>query len=373
MIYFDNAATTKVNEEVLDSFNYVVKNYIGYSSSLHKEGLKASELEKKAREQIASFFKCNNEEVLFTSGATESNNLAIKGVAFRYKNRGNHIITTKIEHLSVLNTFRQLEKEFNFKVTYLDVDENGVVSVDELKKAITNETILVSIMAVNNEVGSIQPIEEIASLLKNYPQIHFHTDATQAIGKINIDYHDVSLITLSGHKINSFKFSGILIKRKDTDLMPLITGGGHQFNYRSGTTNVPMEVSLAKAIRLAFIHQKENYDYVKKLRDYFVEKMSSIAGVKFNSNDNCSPFIISFYTNKKASVVAEALSNKEIYVSTKSACSSKKESSSYVLLAMHKDSYVASNSIRVSFCKDNTFQEVDIFYQELKNILSTLK
>ncbi len=373
MIYFDNAATTIVNDEVLNSFNNCVKNYMGNSSSLHQEGLKASLLEKKATEQIASFFNAKEDEVYFTSGATESNNMAIKGVAFYYKNRGNHIITTKIEHLSVLNTFKQLEEKFGFEVTYLDVDENGIVDINELKNNIKDNTILVSIMAVNNEVGSIEPIEAIGKLLKNYPKIHFHVDATQAIGKIKINYDNVDLITLSGHKIHSFKASGLLIKRHNTNLEPLITGGGHQHNLRSGTTSVPIEVSLAKAIRLSFTNLEKNYLYVKSLQEYFFLQGSKINNLKFNSTLSSSPYIISFYTNKKASVVAEALSNKEIYVSTKSACSSKKESTSYVLEAMHKDKYIASNSIRVSFDEHNTKEEIDIFFKELEHILKTIK
>lgn len=372
MIYFDNAATTRVYKEVIDSFNYAVTNYIGNSSSLHKEGLRVLELEKKASKQIASFLNASEDEVIFTSGATESNNLAIKGVAMRYQKRGKHLITTQIEHLSVLNTFRSLE-ELGFEVTYLGVDDNGLIDINELESSIRSDTILVSIMTVNNEVGSIQDIEKIGKLLKKYPKIHFHTDATQAIGKINMDYSNVDLITLSGHKIHSFKFSGILIKRKGTDLVPIIVGGGHQNNLRSGTTNVPNEVSLAKAIRLGFEKQKSNYDYVCKLRDYFVDKISSISGVIFNSNRDCSPFIISFSVNKKASVVVEALSNREIYVSTKSACSSKKENGSYVLEAMHKDSWVVSNSIRVSFDEYNTFDEIDVFYEALSQILSNIK
>lgn len=372
MIYFDNAATTKVYQEIIDSFNSALVNYIGNSSSVHKEGIKALELEKKATRQIASFFNCDENEVIFTSGATESNNLAIKGVSLRYKNRGKHIITTKIEHLSVLNTFKQLEDD-GFEVTYLDVDSNGLVSLDDLKNSIRDDTILVSIMTVNNETGSIQDIEGIAKLLKNYPKIHFHSDATQAIGKIKVNYDDVDLITLSGHKIHSFKFSGLLIKRKSTDLVPLIVGGGHQNNLRSGTTNVPLEVCLSKAIRLSFVNQEKNYQKVCKLRDYFFEKLSSIDGVKFNSYKEGSPYIISFSTDKKASVVAEALSNREIYVSTKSACSSKKESFSYVLEAMGKDKWVISNSIRVSFDENNTLEEIDKFYCSLKEILTSLK
>lgn len=372
MIYFDNAATTKVYQEIIDSFNNALIRYMGNSSSTHKEGLKALELEKKATQQIASFFSCQEDEVIYTSGATESNNMAIKGVAFRYQNRGKHLITSKIEHLSVLNTFKQLE-EFGFKVTYLDVDENGVIDLMDLENNITDDTILVSIMTVNNETGSIQDIASIGKLLKKYPKIHFHTDATQAIGKLNVDYSNVDLITLSGHKIHSFKFSGLLIKRKTTDLVPLIVGGGHQNNLRSGTTNVPLEVALSKAIRLSFIRQEENYKKVEELRDYLFSKLLLIEGIKLNSTKSGSPYIISFSTNKKASVVAEALSNKEIYVSTKSACSSKKEAYSYVLEAMNKDKWVISNSLRVSFDENNTKEEIDIFCEELNHILKTIK
>lgn len=373
MIYFDNAATTSVNEEVLKSFNYAVKNYMGNSSSLHKEGLRVLEMEKKAIHQVASFFHAEDNEVYFTSGATESNNMAIKGVAFYYQNRGKHLITTKIEHLSVMNTFKQLEEKFGFTVTYLDVDEKGILNLEDLKKAIREDTILVSVMAVNNEVGSIQNIEEIGLFLKKYPKIHFHCDATQAIGKIKINYDNVDLITLSGHKIHSFKASGLLIKRSSTMLEPLITGGGHQNNLRSGTTSMPMEVALAKAIRLAFEGQEIRYQKAKKLQEYFFQKASKISGIKFNSDLNGSPFILSFVVNKKASVVSEALSNKEIYVSTKSACSSKKESFSYVLEAMGKSSYEAANSLRVSFDEENTMEEIDIFFVELERILNSIK
>ncbi len=373
MIYFDNAATTSVKEEVLDSFNYAVRNYSGNSSSLHKEGLKAAELEKKARMQIASFFHASEDEVIFTSGATESNNMALKGVAFRYRKRGAHIITTKTEHLSVLNTLRQLEEEFGFDVTYLDVDEYGRVTPEQVRKAIREETILVSVMAVNNENGAIQPVEEIGKMLKSYPKIRFHSDATQAIGKIDIDYSSIDLVTLSGHKIHSFKSAGILIKRKTTDLFPLITGGGHQNNLRSGTTNVPGEAALARAIRLAFTSQKENYEYVRGLNDYLRMRLREIDGIELNSDEACSPFILSFSVPKKASVVSEALSNREIYVSTKSACSSKKDSGSYVLEAMRAPKWNVFNSLRVSFSRENTLAEIDVFVETLKEVLNSIR
>ena len=371
MIYFDNAATTMIDEDVLKSFLGAQKLAIGNASSTHQLGYAALEFEKKAKKQIASFFNCNEEDVIFTSGATESNNLAIKGVIERYKNRGKHIITSKIEHLSVLNSIKELEEK-GFIVTYIDVDKNGVIDLNQLIDAMRDDTILVSIMTVNNETGAIQPIEEIARIIKKYPNAHFHTDATQSIGKINIDYSNVDLITFSGHKINSFKGMGALIKRNGTDLVHQISGGGHQNGYRSGTTNVPGEIALAKSLRIAFESQHDNYVKVRKLYDHMIHRLNLIQGIDVHCK-NGSPFIISFEVPKKASVVAEALSNREIYVSTKSACSSKKQSSSYVLEAMGLTSWACSNSIRVSFCKNNTIEEVNIFCDTLIEILNSIK
>lgn len=372
MIYFDNAATTKVDNGVLESFNMAIKEFFANSSSTHLEGFKSANIEKKARLQVANLFSADERDVIFTSGATESNNLAIKGVALKYKNRGKHIITTSIEHLSVLNACKDLEK-YGFEVTYINPNENGIVSWESVKKVIRDDTILVSIMAVNNEVGTIEPIEEIAEKLKDYPKIHFHTDATQAIGKIDINYNNVDLISLSGHKIHSFKAAGVLIKRSNTQIEPLFSGGGHQYDMRSGTTNVPGEIALAKALRIAFEKQKERYEYVMTLKMHLIERIKEIPSVIINSNDCCSPFIFSFCCSKKGSVVAEALSNKKIYVSTKSACSSRKNGESYVLRAINKSDWICSNSIRLSFSYENTLHEIDIFIDELKDVISKIK
>lgn len=373
MIYFDNAATTTVDKEILSSFNLAVEQLMGNSSSSHREGMKASLMEQKARRQAASFFGASEEEVVFTSGATESNNLALRGCAFRYRSRGKHIITTKIEHLSVLETCRQLQELFGFEVTYLDVDPSGVILLEDLKRSIREDTILVSVMAVNNEVGSIQPIAEIGELLQQYPKVHFHVDATQAIGKVVVDYRNVDLISLSGHKINSFKAAGLLIKRKKTELLPILTGGGHQHGLRSGTTNVPGEIALAKALRLAFGQQSGRYAHVSDLKARLVKGLRQIPGIELNSPAEASPFIVSFSVPKKGSVVAEALSNRDIYVSTKSACSSKKESVSYVLGAMGKSRWAQANSLRVSFSYENTAEEVDEFLRSLREILEEIK
>ena len=373
MIYLDNAASTSLNEDVLESYHKFVKEFFGNPSSSHGLGIKGADFELKARRQIASLFNVKENDIIFTSGATEANNLAIKGAALYYKERGNHLITTKVEHPSVLEAFKQLEEEFGFEVTYLDVDEFGVVSIDDLKNALKNETILVSIMAVNNEVGAINNIKEIASLLSNYKKVLFHSDITQAVGKINIDLNNVDMASLSLHKVHGFKGSGILIKRSTISLLPLLSGGGQEFNFRSGTNNLPIEVSAAKTLRIAFDNQKKYYARIKELRDFLFDEISLIDGVKINSSKSGSPYIFNFSIKKKASVVVEYLSSKSIYVSTKSACSSKKSSSSYVLEAMNCSKEEASNAIRVSLNYETSKEELCVFIKELKNALNTIK
>ena len=332
-IYFDNAATTSLDETILESYDAFVKEYYANAASVHTFGLRSAEFEEKARKQIASLLKWKEEEVIFTSGATESNNLAIKGVAFSYRSRGNHLITTKVEHASCLEAFRQLE-QFGFEVTYLDVKSDGTIAYEDLENAIKENTILVSIMAVNNETGAIHDLTKIGKIIKKYPKIFFHSDITQAIGKIPLDLELVDLASMS---------------------------------------NVPLEVSAAKTIRLALLKQKENYQKVQKLRDLLWDGLKKIEGVTLNSTLNGSPYIVNFSVLKKASVVVEALSKKEIYVSTKSACSSKKSSLSYVLKAMGKEDKEAKNAIRVSFSDYSTSQEVELFLKELKEILNDIQ
>lgn len=373
MIYLDHAASTPVSEEIQDSFNKVAMKYYANPASVHRFGLEAYELEKKARQQIADLFGVESNEVLFTSGATEANNLAIKGTAFKYKNRGNHLITTKVEHPSVLNAFMQLEEEFGFRVTYLNVDAKGQVDFNELKEAIDNQTILVSIIAVNNEVGAINDIDQIGRYLKQYPKVIFHSDITQAVGKIKQNYQNVDLLSLSAHKLNGFKGSGLLIKKKNIDLLPLLSGGGQELNLRSGTNNLPYEVCLAKALRIAFEKQEEHYQKVLSLNKYLIEKLQHLEETKLNSTEMGSPYIVNFSINKKASVVAEALSLQDIYVSTKSACSSKKSSSSYVLEAMGKSKNEASNAIRISLSYLNQEAELETFIKALEKILKNTR
>ena len=368
IIYLDNAATTLVNPEVLDSYNKTKTQYFANPSSIHISGQESSRLLSKAREQILSLLNVNDDELIFTSGATEANNLAIKGYALRYQNRGKHLITTAIEHPSVLEAFKQLEDNFGFEVTYLPINKNGVIEINDLKNAIRKDTILVSIMAVNNEIGSINNINEISNLLKDYPLIAFHSDVTQGIGKINLPYEKMDMFSFSGHKIHGLNSSGALIKRKKIELLPLLSGGGQENNFRSGTNDVALAVSLAKAMRLSISSLDHNFAKIKQFSEVLLTYLKENPSLyEINSFDN--PYIVNFSSlTKKASVVVESLSTRGIMVSSVSACHAKKEPISYVIKALGKSDELAHNTIRVSFSSDNNIEDVNALIFNLKNI-----
>ena len=374
IIYLDNASTSKVNPEVLESFNQITLKYFANPSSIHLLGQEAHRLLEKSREQILSLFKLNNHDLIFTSGATEANNLAIKGYAFANKGRGNHIITTAIEHPSVLDTVKALEK-YGFEITILPVNEKGVIEVNSLKAAIKDNTILVSIMAVNNETGAINPIKEAGELLKAYPKIAFHVDMTQAIGKVDIPFDNIDMFSFTGHKIHGLLGSGALIKEKKIILEALNSGGGQENNLRSGTNTLALSASLAKALRLTIKSQKENYQRVSNLRDYLINYLKDNPDkYRLNSFNLDNPYIVNFsLLQHKASVVVEALSNKEIMVSSLSACHSKNEDYSYVVYAMNQDMKLAHNTIRVSFSYENTVDDVNALIRALKQIVKEIK
>ena len=374
IIYLDNAATSKVYPEVLDSYNQITLKYFANPSSIHKLGQESNRLLEKSREQILSLLNLTHHEVIFTSGATEANNLAIKGYALANRSRGNHLITTAVEHPSVLNTFKALEK-YGYEITILPVNKKGTIEVNSLKAAIKDNTILVSIMSVNNETGAINPIKEVGELLKDYPKIAFHVDMTQAIGKIDIPLDNVDMFSFSGHKIHALLGSGALIKEKKIIFEPIANGGGQENNYRSGTNTLALSATLAKALRISLKEQKENYQKVSKLRDYLVSYLKDNPDLYcLNSLDNNNPYIVNFsLLNHKASVVVEALSNKGIMVSSLSACHSKNEDYSYVVLAMNNDMKLAHNTIRVSFSYDNTVDDVNALIRGLKQIMKEIK
>lgn len=373
LIYLDNAATTAVNEEVLEAYVKAKTSYFANPSSIHASGQQANRLLDKARSQIISLLNTPNHEVIFTSGATESINLAIKGYALKYQNRGKHIISTEIEHPAVKESLEQLKTLFGFDITYLKVDEKGLINVKDLESSIRKDTILVSVMAINNEVGVIEPIKEIADILVKYPSIIFHSDVTQAIGKIDLPYTDIDMFSFSGHKIHGLNSTGVLIKRNNLDILPINSGGGQENNFRSGTNDVAGAVSLAKALRLSLDKMKTNYQNIKVLHDK-LEKYILENKDLYHLNSGINPYIVNFSTiTKKASVIVEGLSNHNIMVSSTSACHAHKEHISEVVLAMSNNMPLAKNTIRISFDENNTLEEIDTLINVLDQLIKEVK
>ena len=377
LIYLDNASTTRVNEEVLKVYNDTHVVYFANPSSIHKEGQKSFYLLNRSKEEILRLFNLKDHEVIYLSGATEANNLAVKGVALRYKNRGNHLITTAYEHPSILEAYAQLEKEFGFKVTYLKPNEDGIITSQMVETAMTDKTILVSIMAVNNEIGAINPIEDISNLLEKYPKAIFHVDACQAIGKLEkeINYSKVDLLTISGHKIHGLVGFGALIKKKKIELLPLNSGGGQEYGYRSGTEDLANANALVKAVQLALKDEKKNYVHVKEMANRLLAYLRSKPELyELNVPSVINPYIINFSTiSKKGSVVVEALSNNNIMVSSTSACHSSKEKGSYVVASLGKSEKAINNTVRVSLDSSNTMEEIDTFVSILDEIIGEIR
>ena len=367
-IYLDNAATTKPNKDVVALYNDIELNHFGNSGSIHKLGVDSSNYLNKARDSILKTFGLKNHKVYFVGNSTEANNLAIKGFSRKYKSRGKHLITTNIEHPSVLECFKELENE-GFEVTYLKVNSEGKVNPDDLERAIRKDTILVSIMGTNNEIGSINNIKELASIVHKNPKVMFHVDTTQDIGKTELDFNDIDMFVVSSHKIHGLKGSGALIAKRSISFEPIINGGGQEEGLRSGTVSVAMACALAKAIKNAYPIKN-----IQEIHSILVESLFKLPGIEMNSPKDSSPFIVNFsLLEKKAAVVVEALSNKNIFVSSVSACHSKKEASSYVVQAIGKNDKLAHNTIRVSLDKNTTIEEVETFVSELKTILETIK
>lgn len=370
MIYLDYSATTPVHNEVLDTFVKVTKDYIGNPNSLHKLGVESKRLIDASTKQIATLLGVKEKEVIYTSGATEANNLAIKGVCEKYKNRGKHIITTRLEHSSVTAPISYLVN-CGYDVDFIELDDNGMVPIENLKKLIREDTILVSICSVNSEIGLIQNIEEIGKFLKEYPKIIFHSDMTQSIGKINISLENVDLVSFSAQKFYGLKGIGCLIKKENISLEPIIHGGKSTTVYRSGTPAVALIASLAKALRLIFIDSDKRYEEVSRLNAYTREKLSNIKGVHINSNSYCSPYILNIsIENIKSEVMLHALEEEEIYISTQTACSS--GGYSQALLDFTKNQSYAENSLRISLSylttKEELIKFIKIFEQKMKEL-----
>lgn len=362
MIYLDYSATTPVNEEVLKVFNKVCLEYPGNSNSLHSLGIKSKELEDYATEKIAKLLKVKPSELIYTSGSSESNNTAIKGVCNKYKNRGNHIITTNLEHSSVIAPLNYLTKE-GFIVDYVKIKDNGLVDIDNLKELLTDETILVSISIVDSEIGLRQNIDEIGKLLKEYPKCIFHVDCTQGIGKINIDFTNIDLASISAHKFYGLKGIGLLIKKENIVIEPLIHGGKSTTIYRSGTPPLPLIVSLMKALELIIPNIDKNYEYITKLNNIIKDKLSTYELVHINSTENSIPHILNFSLLKiKPETFIHALEEYNIFISTKSACSKSNTISSSVY-ALTKNEELSYQTLRISLSYLTTIEEVNKFLE----------
>lgn len=374
MIYLDNSATTKPDPSVIETFEYVSKNLFANPSSIHKLGSEVDGFYTQVRKQASQLLSVSDKEIIFTSGGTESNNLAITGTAFAYKNRGKHIITTEIEHASVYNTYQSLEA-LGFDVTFLPVDQGGRVSLEDLKKALREDTILVSIMYVNNELGTLQPVEEIGELLLDYPKVKFHIDAVQAFSKvsININKLNVDLLTLSGHKIHALKGSGLLYVREGTKLKPLFHGGEQELDLRAGTENVANQAAFVRAMRLALEKEKQLAE-LADMQAHLISKLESNPYVYINTPKEAAPHIVNLSVpGIKAETLVHALGEAGIYISTQSACSSKLESPSRVLLACGHDLERAKSGIRISFSFETKLSEVNAFIFEITKAIENIK
>ena len=369
MIYLDYSATTPVNEEVLNSYIEVTKKMVGNPNSLHKLGIEAKSLIDAATRQIANILKVKPNEIIYTSGASESNNTAIKGICLKYQTRGKHIITTHLEHSSIIEPLNYLKRQ-GFEVEYVNITENGIVDIEDLKKKIRDDTILVTIASINSEVGIVQPIKEIAALLKKYPKVYFHSDITQSLGKEKIDLTDVDLASFSAQKFYGMKGIGGLVKKENVVIEPLIHGGKSTTKDRSGTPATALIVSMAKALRLAYENLEEKQKYVKELNIFLRNELEKNE-ITINSPEVAIPNILNIsLENIKPETILHALEEKEIYISTKTACAT--NDSSDAVYAITKDEEKAKHSLRISLSYLTTKKELEIFITELVRIRSEL-
>ncbi len=375
MIYLDYTATTPLSSEIRKTYEKLLEKYFANSDSAYSLGYEVSQMQEASREHIAKLLDVRPDELIFTSCASEANNLAIKGTCFQYQNRGKHIITTAFEHSSINNTFKQLAEVFGFDVDYIGVDQEGHLKLDELKDKIREDTILVSTMYVNNEVGTVNPIKEISKIIHEAnPKTKYHVDCVQALGKLPIDLSYCDLATFSAHKIFGLKGSGLLYKKHNTTLVPLICGGQQEMGLRGGTSNAATNIVLAKTMRLALEKRQEHYDYVKSLNDYLRSEVKKREGLVINSPDDASPFILNISApHYKPEVIVHDLESHEIYLSTRSACTSKKTEISHSLAAMHLDDEVARSALRISLAHLTTKDDIDTFLKALDEALQHLK
>ena len=376
LIYLDNAATTKVKSEVVDAMLPYFTEEFGNPSSVYSFAAKNKTVIERAREMIAASINAKPKEIYFTGGGSESDNMAIKGIARAYKDKGRHIITSKIEHHAVLHSLRALEKD-GYEVTYLDVDEYGVVKLDELKKAIRDDTILITIMFANNEIGTIEPVKEIGQIAKEHG-ILFHTDAVQAYTQVPIDVKElnIDLMSASGHKINGPKGIGFIYIKSGINIEPLIDGGAQERNRRAGTENVPAIVGLKKAAELAIANMEERIAYESELRDYLIKSImeripyTRLNGDRHNRLPNNTNFCFQFIEGETLLIM---LDMEGICGSSGSACTSGSLDPSHVLKAIGLPDEIAHGSLRLTLSEETTKEDIDYVVDKLDKIVARLR
>lgn len=377
-VYLDNSATTRCSERAKDLMVKLLMEDYGNPSSLHMKGVEAENYIKEAKRQIAKTLKVEEKEILFTSGGTESNNTALIGAAIANKRAGNHIITTSIEHASVSAPMAYLE-ELGFRVTYLKVDHNGIISLEELADAVCEDTILVSLMMVNNEIGAVEPIEEAAKIIKaKNPDTLLHVDAIQAYGKYRIypKKIGIDLLSVSGHKIHAPKGTGFLFIKDKTKVKPLIYGGGQQKGMRSGTENVPGVAALGEASAEIYENFEEKINHLYALKSRFIDGVSGIEGVTVNGKTgrDSAPQIVSISIDGvRSEVMLHTLEDRGIYVSAGSACSSNKPSVSHTLTSIGLKGNLLDSTIRFSFSVHTTEEEIDYAISVMSDVIPKLR
>lgn len=378
MLYFDHSATTPPYPEVIQAVHEVMERYYGNPSSIHRFGVDAERLLIKSREIIAKLLQTSPDEIVITSGGTESNNLAVIGTALQYSGRGKHLITTAIEHPSVYECFQYL-RQIGYEVTYIMPDSSGKVSPEAVLGAVRDDTILVSVMHVNNEIGTIQPIADIGRVLRRYPRILFHVDAVQSIGKIPVQIAEwgIDLLSASAHKFRGPKGTGFLYRRKGIQLRPILFGGGQEGGLRSGTENVPGVVGLTKALRMTMERREEAAAVMYELRKRLLSQLIAIPDIVYNGSDEQSdmaPHIVSVSVpGIKSEIVVHALEESGFIVSTKSACSSGEDKPSRILLSIGGDQGRASSGIRISLSPDHTMEQIDRLAGALQTTIESLR
>ena len=371
MIYFDNAATTKPTPEILQLHQRISCEYWYNTNSIHQLGQKANGLLEQSIKVVKDTLKCNNKKVIYTSSATTANNLAIYGICNSFIGKNKHIITTKIEHPSVLNCYKDLENK-GFNVTYLSVNNQGNIDLNELEQAITSDTVLVSLMWVNNIIGSILPIKEVIKIVKKYPRLKLHLDGVGGIGKIKNDFNfdDIDLITFTPHKLNGLKGTGVLLVHNNITLVSNVKGGHQQYGFMPGTVDLAGVVCASKTLKEAVSNLDKHYEYVSKIYHYLKNNLINNSNIIINSPEtNYSVYNLNIsFKNVKGETVVHFLEKHQIYISTTSACTATTKDLDKTLMATFNDEQRALNAVRISFSHENTIEEVDILLKKIKEL-----